>query len=352
MKKILVIEDNDDVRENTAEILGLAQYEVLTAPNGKIGVEMALANTPDLIVCDIMMPVLDGYGVIHLLSKNPSTNHIPFIFLTAKAERRELRKGMDMGADDYLTKPFDDIELLNAIESRLKKEEFRLNNFSSHAAQLSHFIEEAASSDKLLELTDNTDQRQFDKKEHVYREGTAVKGIYLISKGRVKTYQSNEQGKELITGIYGEGEYFGYVSLLKNEIYEDTAMAMEDTSLCFVPKDDFHKLMYRNPEVAKKFIGLLSNQLVEREHQLLKLAYNSVRKRVADALVDLNKHYNKTAGTPNALNISRDDLAELAGTATETTIRTLSDFKAEGLIEINGSAITLLFPEKLAGLRN
>ena len=87
MKKILIIEDNLEVRENTAEIIELSNYEVITAENGKIGVQMALDQKPDLIVCDIMMPVLDGYGVYHLLSKHTETASIPFIFLTAKSEK-------------------------------------------------------------------------------------------------------------------------------------------------------------------------------------------------------------------------------------------------------------------------
>ncbi len=121
MKTILLIEDNQEVRENSAEILELANYKVLQADNGKTGIELAQKTIPDLIICDIMMPVLDGYGVIHLLSKNDATAGIPFIFLTAKTERSDFRKGMELGADDYITKPFDDVELLNAVESRLKK---------------------------------------------------------------------------------------------------------------------------------------------------------------------------------------------------------------------------------------
>ncbi|HTH32036.1 MAG TPA: response regulator, partial [Lacibacter sp.] len=121
MKKILLIEDNDDIRENTAEILELANYKVVTAANGKLGIETALSEQPDLIVCDIMMPVLDGYGVLHALHKNESVKNIPFIFLTAKTERSDLRRGMELGADDYITKPFSGTELLNAIEGRLKK---------------------------------------------------------------------------------------------------------------------------------------------------------------------------------------------------------------------------------------
>ncbi|MGY0040715.1 response regulator transcription factor [Pedobacter sp. NJ-S-72] len=122
-QRILIIEDNDDIRESTAEILELADYEVFQADNGKKGVETAHSHLPDLILCDIMMPELDGYGVLYLLNKNPETAAIPFIFLTAKAERMDMRKGMEMGADDYLVKPFDDVELLNAIESRFSKRE-------------------------------------------------------------------------------------------------------------------------------------------------------------------------------------------------------------------------------------
>src|SRR6478752_4177407 len=129
MRHILLIEDNDEIRENTAEILELANYKVDTAANGKLGVEKALKTTPDLIICDIMMPVLDGHGVLHLLQKNEILKNVPFIFLTAKAERGDFRKGMEMGADDYITKPFDDIELLNAVEVRLKKMEILEQNY-------------------------------------------------------------------------------------------------------------------------------------------------------------------------------------------------------------------------------
>ena len=100
MKTILLIEDNEDIRENTAEILDLAGYKVLTAENGKIGVELALEHKPDLVICDIMMPVMDGYGVLHMLQRNEEMMDTPFIFLTAKTERSDFRKGMEMGADD------------------------------------------------------------------------------------------------------------------------------------------------------------------------------------------------------------------------------------------------------------
>src|SRR5215211_9276513 len=139
-KRVLVIDDNTDIRENTAEILDLAGYKTVTAENGKQGVEAAMKSKPDLIVCDIMMPELDGYGVLHLLRKNADTQNIPFIFLTAKTERSDFRKGMEMGADDYVTKPFDDIELLNAVEVRLKKSQILDQQYAASPQGLTQFL--------------------------------------------------------------------------------------------------------------------------------------------------------------------------------------------------------------------
>jgi CRP-like cAMP-binding protein/ActR/RegA family two-component response regulator len=351
-KKIVLIEDNDDVRENTAEILTLAQYDVTTAKNGKEGVEQVLKVIPDLIICDIMMPVLDGYGVLHLLSKNESAAGIPFIFLTAKAERTDFRKGMELGADDYLTKPFDDVELMNAIESRLKKNEIAKRQFSQTIQGLSAFLNEAKAIESLKELSDAGEIKLYKKKQDVYTEGSFPKGIYFISKGKIKIHRANETGKEFITELHKEGDFFGYLSLLQNEVYTNTATALEDTEIYRIPKEDFFSLLYKNSDVARKFIEMLSNNLVENEKQLVKLAYNSVRKRLAEALVKLSDTYKKKDEQKFSMHVSREDLANMVGTATETVIRTLSDFKDEGLIEIKGGTITLINYEKLSRMKN
>src|SRR6266496_5196236 len=154
MKSILVIDDNQDIRENTAEILEMGGYKIFTAENGKKGVELALKEKPDVIVCDIMMPELDGYGVLHLLRKNPESQNIPFIFLTAKTERTDFRKGMEMGADDYITKPFDDIELLNAIEIRLKKADILDNKYASSPQGINQFIKDVKDAGVIKQLAD------------------------------------------------------------------------------------------------------------------------------------------------------------------------------------------------------
>src|SRR5215218_138892 len=169
-KTILVIDDNNDIRENTAEILELAGYKTFVAENGKQGVDIALAEKPSLIVCDIMMPELDGYGVLHLLRKNADTQNIPFIFLTAKTERSDFRKGMEMGADDYITKPFDDIELLNAVEVRLKKVQVLQQNYSSSAQGLVQFVKDVKDSGLLKHLSDQYAIESFHKKQTLYLE--------------------------------------------------------------------------------------------------------------------------------------------------------------------------------------
>lgn len=352
MKTILLIEDNDDVRENTAEILELAQYKVITAINGKDGVEIAKKEKPDLIICDIMMPVLDGHGALHLLSKNEDTASIPFIFLTAKAERSDFRKGMEMGADDYLTKPFDDVELLSAIESRLRKNEILKKEFTKNFSGIDDFINEARGVDSLKKLSEQKDVRLYRKKEDIYREGTYPKGIYFINKGKVKSYQTNEFGKELITELHKEGEFFGYLSLLQEEKYTSSASALENSEILMIPKDDFFALIYKNAEVSKRFIEMLSDNLRDKEKQLVKLAYNSVRKRVAEALVNLSDKYKKDSDPKFSMNVSREDLANMVGTATETVIRTLSDFREDKFIEISGSTITILDYDRLAKMKN
>jgi CheY-like chemotaxis protein len=122
MTKILVIEDEESVRLNLVEMLEAEDYEAVSAPNGMIGAMGALDHIPDLVICDVMMPELDGYGVLETLRQDPTTATIPFIFLTAKADKGDMREGMELGADDYLTKPFTRDELLQSITARLKKQ--------------------------------------------------------------------------------------------------------------------------------------------------------------------------------------------------------------------------------------
>jgi CRP-like cAMP-binding protein len=352
MKIILLIEDNLDIRENTAEILELANYKVLTAENGKQGVDLAKNNQPDLIICDIMMPELDGYGVLHVLGKNEKTASIPFIFLTAKTEKSDIRKGMNLGADDYLTKPFDDVELLDAVEMRLKKNELLKKNITIE--HLNEITAQARGFKELEQLI--SDQRRinkFKKKQLLYTEGNNSSSLFFVIKGKVKTYKTNEDGREYIVGLHKEGDFIGYMNLLEDEVYSDSAMAMEEAEICVIPKTEFFALLFSNRDIAEKFVKMLSSTILESEERLLKLAYNSVRKRVSESLLMLQKNYQGENTKDNcSMPVSREDLASITGASKETVIRTLSDFKEEGLIDISGSSITIVDETKLKNIKN
>ncbi len=345
-KKVLIIEDNDDIRENVTEILELAGYTVFSASNGKAGVELAFKDVPDIILCDIMMPEMDGYGVLYLLSKRPETIAVPFIFLTAKAEHFDRRKGMEMGADDYLTKPFDDMELLNAIESRLKKKEGQQAFYSKSLDRLNALVAKKDGLAALKKIIEERKARSFKKNQVIYYEGDKGNGLYLLLSGKVKTIKLAEDGRELMTGIYSADDYLGINAMLSNEEYADTATALEDSSLCLIPKEQLEQLLNLYPEIAREFIKLLANDIRVKEEQLLQMAYNSVRKKMADALLRLQRREGLE------FKIAREDLAAMAAMATETVSRTLSDFKEEGLVEKKGSTITILDLARLTKMKN
>ena len=345
---ILIIEDNDDIRESTAEILSLTGYQVHMASEGKSGVDMALKILPDIILCDIMMPELDGYGVLYMLGKHETTANIPFVFMTAKAERSDMRKAMEMGADDYLTKPFDDMELLNAIESRLKKKSAQ----SSTASIVSRVLSDEEQETILLQLVSEARVKTYKKKQFIYQENDSPLYIYFLKKGKIRSFLYYLDGRELSTGIFTDGNFFGYESLLLQQKYSDNTETLEESEVALISKDAFFEILYRKPSIASRFIKLLSGNLREKEEQLLGFAYDTVRKRVANALLQVA---DKTIVTPDQdeclIRISRDDLAALAGTANETISRMLSDFKDEKLITKEGNAIRILSMTKLSNIK-
>lgn len=354
MKLILVIEDNFDVRENIIEILELADYSVITADNGRRGVELAQQEKPDLIICDIMMPELDGYGVLHLLSKSPKTASIPFVFLTAKTERNDVRKGMSLGADDYLTKPFDDVELLDAVEIRLRRHELIKNNSLNDLNSINQLLLDARGTEGLETLI--SEQRKvtsFKKKQQLYVEARAANSLFFIVRGRVKTFKTNDEGREFITGLHGAGEFLGYQNILEGAVYTESAAALDETEIYIIPTEEFFAVLSSSKEISNKFIKMLSDNLIEKEERLLQLAFNSVRKRVAESLLMLYANFHKDGNADGfTIALYREDLAGLAGASKETVIRTLSDFKEEGLVQIAGSKITILNLDKLQRMKN
>lgn len=343
MKKILIIEDNVEIRENTQELLTLANYDVIAADNGKTGVELAIKEKPDLIICDIMMPQLDGYGVLHVLSKREDTASIPFIFLTAMTEKSEIRKGMELGADDYLTKPFDDSELLNAIETRFRKFNVHHKTYSTTAEGFDALVHDAG---KILKLTDLGKGRKvmsIKKKAELFGQGDTPSSVFLVKTGEIKISRLHQDGKELITGIYKKNDFFGFEAVLENMPYREAAVAMTDSEVIVIPKEDFFALLFVNPEVSAAFIAMLSHKVIQKEKDLLNLAYSSIRQRTAAALLKVNEFRDDDG----IINLSREDLARIVGTASESVIRVLAEFKDEKIVSVDGSRMRLLSPEKL-----
>lgn len=343
MKTVLLIEDDIALRENTAELLELSGYKVFTAPNGKSGIEKAKKEKPNVIVCDIMMPQIDGYGVLEAVSSEESTKKIPFIFLSAKTEHKEIRKGMDLGADDYLTKPFDEEELISAIESRLAKasilamrevaEEKRDDENLQNLNQLKNFF------------CDEGEVSTYKKGETVYEKGDHSNSMFLILKGVVKTHTMDANAKELVTGLYKADDFLGFTSFDDNIPYNETASCVEETEVVGISKKYVRDILKKSQDVSLELMNLLTDNLSEIKAQLVKMAYSSVRKKTAATILQFAEIMDKK---PDAsLRISRNDLATTAGIATESLIRTLSEFKKQGIIEIEGRDIRIVDLESL-----
>ncbi|MBP8792993.1 MAG: response regulator [Lutibacter sp.] len=351
MRTILIIEDDTVLRETTAEILELEGYKVVTAANGKRGAELAKIIQPDLVICDIMMPEMDGYGVLKLLSEDEKTKRIPFIFMSAKTEIKDVRKGMDLGADDYLTKPVDEELLISAIESRLAKAALLIEE--------KQFKEnEREDEDNYKNISDIHDLKNYfcdygsvrilRKGEVIYSEGEFCNNVFLVYKGAVKSSKIDEFGKELIINIHKSDDFFGFSSIIENALYYETTSTMEKTELMFVTKATLQKIIENNHKLSFEILQLINESLIEVKDQLLQMAYGSMRRKTAQTILKFAKKM--TMHPSKSINISRRDLAGVAGIATESLIRTLTDLKKEGVIEIEGRNIRIVDIDKLEAI--
>lgn len=346
MTTILVIEDNQAIRENIVEVLELADYQTLEAADGKQGLLLAETRHPDLIVCDLSLPILDGFVVLQMLNRDDKPCKVPFIFLTARSERAEIRKGMDMGADDYITKPFNPSELLSAIECQLKKAAHAQSN-----AVKSIPVITPEETEPFKDLVKDRNIKNFRNKQIIYQEGNTPSCIYFILTGLVKTLRMDEDGKEMITGLYKEGDFLGYLSMLEKTHYSDTAEAIGQVAISVIPRQDFEEAM-GNKHAREQIIRILTHTIDEKDVQLLRIAYDSLRKRAADALLTVFNKYNVAGDQNVGIKFSRGNLAALAGVAKESFARTLADFRDEHLIDIRKGVIYLLDIGKLNQLSN
>ena len=348
MKTLLIIEDDIVLRETTAEILELENYKVVTAANGKRGIEQAKIMLPDLILCDIMMPEMDGYELLDILSKDESTKRIPFIFMSAKTEIKDVRKGMDLGADDYLTKPVSEELLLSAIESRLAKFELLKEQETKEVKVVepeNPYSEIENIEDLKNYFCDFGASKTYKKGELVYKEGEYSNTVYLVYTGSVKSFKIDEFGKELIINIHKGDDFIGLSAIIDNSHYYESVSAMEDSEILQVSKSILLEVLESNHKLSLEIFQLINENLTEVKEQLLQMAYGSMRRKTAKTILKFaNLMGYKTSDN---INISRRDLAGVAGIATESLIRTLTDFKKNGILEIEGRNIKILDLEKL-----
>ena len=351
-KAILIIEDNADVRENTAELLELAGYKTITASNGKEGLESVKNKIPDLVLCDIMMPELDGYGVLRAFDNIPEMAGKPFIFMTAKSEKSDIRKGMDLGADDYLTKPFTGDDLIRIIGARLKKVDLMQKTFENSIHGINEFMHTAKHEIGISIFPENKTRKKLRKKDMLFMEGDTPSHLYYVVSGKIKVFKSNETGKELIVDIYKEGDFFGFVELIEGCKHNEFAMAIENSEVALIPKEDFFQLLYSDHDIALIFINLLAKSFSDAEEKLLNLAYNSARKRVAEAILFVYEKYQNDGEPKLMFNLMRENISSLSGISPESVSRNLSDFKDQGLIEAHNGNIKILDLEKLKKMKN
>ena len=341
MGTILLIDDDPTIRQVTSSILELSGFSVLEADNGRDGVTLAKSSKVDLIICDVEMPDLDGYGVQKIINSEPLLIHTPFIFLSGKNDISDIRKGMDLGADDYLTKPLSKTDLLNAVDSRLTKARKlkMVNTQKISSGSIGFTIEDLIDSGKSLTI---------EKNQVVYFQGDLPHSLYFLKSGRIKIAKSSSDGKEFVSDILKPGSFFGEQALIDQTAYNEDAFALEESVIIYLPQEKVLNLLHQDPFASFDFLKLINEKLKENENRLVSMAYDSVKKRTADVLLGLEgKFKNHDLEQRVEIKISRDDLAALVGTASESVIRVLRDLKNEDILEVKGRTIQIKNIEKL-----
>lgn len=348
MKRILIIENDIDLLSGYTEILNHNGFEVIAALYGDVGINEAITKTPDLILSNTSVPHIDGFGVLSVLSKNSATAHIPFIFVNPTAKLANLRKGMELGADDFVMHPFKNNELIKAVEMRFNKAKLRLH----HSEKFTDLRENLYPVENGIEHLDGillqSNLRKLKKKQTLYCEGDYCQGIYFLKEGCIKTFKINSDGRQLITNIYNSNSFIGLGYLMIDGPLHENAEAIEYSTVYFIAKKTILDILKKDIRLNHYIIKLLSNDLAHKKSRLVELAYESVSKRLTKLIIRLNKE----SLSLNKVEVSRDELAGLAGIASETVSRMLGNFRQLGLIEREGNLISITDYEGLSKRSN
>lgn len=330
-EKVLIIDDDKIVLNVTEELLRLSGYSTVSAGDGFAGIALASSERPDVIICDIVMPGINGYEVFNALSRNAFTAAIPFIFLTSKDNYDDQRKGMRMGASDYLTKPVNGIDLLESIEARIRKQRAAKKRTRPDGI----LMPPPPDPWKPLRELSSASTITCSRNDILFYEGDVQKHIFLVNKGRIKTMKINENGKRVITGFYSNADIVGCIAREDQAVYCDTAIAHEDAEVTRVPAEGFYSLIESDRDMMAALLTLMSREVSRKEKLMMNIALHSARRRMREALLVAAEYYSdsKSAGNSVCLSLSREDLANLAGLSTESAIRILSSFRKDGLLD-------------------
>lgn len=350
MIKILLIDDDESIRISIGATLQLYGYSTILAENGKEGIEKALREKPDIILCDITMPVLDGFGVLKILIRHPETFSIPFIFFTGHSDLADLRRAMALGADDYLIKPINQADLINSIETRFKKSKGLKRNIEPEKIDIKSLLQDSGDPFEYNLTSTKRDIHTYKRKHLLFSQDEKPFYVYLVLDGLLKEFWISHEGKEMITDLYRKGDFVGISPIIEDRKYLENVEVLEDARLMLIPKEDFVEILKKDQVTSNQFVVYLSNNLTAKKNKLVNTAYSSLRKKVAKGLLDLKEKLCCMGIEPCAISISRDDLANYIGVAPESMIRTLKEFKEEGLIEIINNAIFIRKETKLKNL--
>ncbi|MBD2498066.1 EAL domain-containing response regulator [Nostoc sp. FACHB-280] len=291
MIKILVIEDEESVRENLLDLLEAEDFQTIAAANGKTGVDLALAEAPDLILCDMMMPEVDGYGVLTALRQDPLTATIPFIFLTAKSAKSDFRQGMDMGADDYLTKPFTRAELLSAIMNRLERQA-TLKKYLSHPTNINKTVSPKV---QLLEmnLQQVVQKQKFQEFEVYYQPIVDIASGQIIAAESLLRWQSPELGLVTPTEFIPIAESTGLIVPIDQWVLQNVCKQIKvwhDVGIAYLKMTvNLSVIEFHQPDLIQKITDFLHINHLEPQYLEIELTESMIMQDINSAITTMNK---------------------------------------------------------------
>ncbi|MDZ8183351.1 MAG: EAL domain-containing response regulator [Nostoc sp. ChiSLP02] len=290
MPKILIIEDEESVRENILDLLEAEDFETLAAANGRIGLNLAISEVPDLILCDMMMPEIDGYGVLTVLRQDPTTATIPFIFLTAKSAKSDFRRGMDLGADDYITKPFTRAELLSAIMNRLEKYATLKRYLSTQTT-----IQNLSPKMQLLEISLHRaiKQHNFQEFEIYYQPIVDIASGKIVAAESLLRWQSPELGIIYPTEFIPLAESTGLIVPIGKWVLKKVCEQMRQWRDIGIDSlniaVNLSVLEFNQPDFLQKIVNFIESNGLQGDFLELELTESMIMQDVNSAIATMNK---------------------------------------------------------------